>query len=246
MCNCAGTRSSEGAVPVKIDRIRQDGGTQQRARLNQAVVAQYADAMSDGGVFPPVEVWDDGTEYWLSDGFHRLAAASLCRRDTIQAIINRGTVSEAVWHSFGTNTRHGLRRTCQETRNIVTRALKHSNAMHLSNNRLAAHLGIPESTLRRWRKEVRCVDEEVRVRTVSRNGVTYQIRIDNIGSRVERGPRKKSVRQLQSELHSMKTASPPDVRRVLNIIEKWIFAGTSTDECLLALTRAAPHLHSFS
>ena len=60
---------------LAIAAIRRDGGTQPRAALDEAIVADYAADMRGGAPFPPGAVMYDGTDYWLYDGFHRTAAA---------------------------------------------------------------------------------------------------------------------------------------------------------------------------
>ena len=41
---------------LPIDRIRTDGGTQSRVQLDWIATGEYAVAMQDGAVFPPVVV----------------------------------------------------------------------------------------------------------------------------------------------------------------------------------------------
>ncbi len=41
----------------------QDGGAQMRVEMKPDIVRAYADAMADGAVFPPVEVYYDGSIY---------------------------------------------------------------------------------------------------------------------------------------------------------------------------------------
>jgi hypothetical protein len=60
--------------------LRIDGGTQPRERLDEATVERYAEAMTAGlwdfgRSSDPAVAFYDGTEHWLSDGFHRLEAA---------------------------------------------------------------------------------------------------------------------------------------------------------------------------
>ena len=50
---------------LKLDRIRIDGGTQQRAKIDQATVEEYAEAYQAKASMPPVTVFWDGKEYWL-------------------------------------------------------------------------------------------------------------------------------------------------------------------------------------
>ena len=84
-----------GAVPVSISRIRLDGGTQPRANIDVAAVADYMTAMADGADFPPVVVFYDGTSYWLADGFHRIRAAEQAGRDEIACEVHQGTSGTA-------------------------------------------------------------------------------------------------------------------------------------------------------
>ena len=61
-----------------------DGGAQMRVEMQTDVVLEYADAMLDGAVFPPVVIYFDQTDYWLADGFHRVEAPRKIERETIE------------------------------------------------------------------------------------------------------------------------------------------------------------------
>ena len=80
----ATSERSEGPARVEsipLDRIK-DGGAQMRVEMRPETVNDYAADMLDGAVFPPVIVFDDGTDLWLADGFHRVEAArKIERRD---------------------------------------------------------------------------------------------------------------------------------------------------------------------
>jgi hypothetical protein len=137
---------------VPVGRIRLDGGTQPRAMIDQIVVADYAEAMREGASFPPVVVWFDGTDYWLSDGYHRVHAALTLGLDTITADVRTGTQQDAQWHSYGVNATHGLRRTNDDKRRAVEAALRHPNAATMSNRLIAAHCGVNKDTVRNYRE----------------------------------------------------------------------------------------------
>src|SRR5574337_996665 len=96
--------------PIDISRIRIDGGTQSRANLNESVVAEYAEAMTEGAKLPAVTVFFDGSEYWLADGFHRYHGHKRIGALKIDAEVLNGTRRDAVLHSVGANAAHGLRR----------------------------------------------------------------------------------------------------------------------------------------
>jgi hypothetical protein len=60
---------------VLIEKIRLDPELQTQDGINEVTVYEYAELMKDGVQFPPVDVYRDGGEYVLTDGFHRVAAA---------------------------------------------------------------------------------------------------------------------------------------------------------------------------
>ena len=45
--------------------IRLDGGTQPRAKIDQAVCDDYGERMKAGEKFPAIDVFFDGENYWL-------------------------------------------------------------------------------------------------------------------------------------------------------------------------------------
>ena len=104
---------------INIETIRIDGGTQSRAELNEAAVAEYAQSIKGGAALPPVVVFFDGTENWLADGFHRYHAYRAAERASIPAEVHAGTLADAQLHSYGANKGHGLQRTNEDKRNAV-------------------------------------------------------------------------------------------------------------------------------
>ena len=104
---------------LNLSDIRTDGGTQARAGIDQAVVAEYAVAIGEGADFPPLVVFSDGEELWLVDGFHRLAAYRAAGVEEVDCLLKHGTQRDAVLWSVGANSTHGLRRSNQDKRNAV-------------------------------------------------------------------------------------------------------------------------------
>ena len=104
---------------INIHLIRTDGGTQSRVSLNEAVVAEYADALNDGIDLPAVTLFSDGADFWLADGFHRLFAYRKVERASIPAEVREGTSRDAILFSVGANQAHGLRRTNDDKRKAV-------------------------------------------------------------------------------------------------------------------------------
>jgi hypothetical protein len=78
------TRDAPGEM-LAIGLIRGDGATQPRARIDPALVGEYAADMRRGDEFPPVVVFFDGTDHWLADGFHRRDARRAAGHDDVAA-----------------------------------------------------------------------------------------------------------------------------------------------------------------
>lgn len=142
-------------MKLNYEQIRTDGGTQPRSQLLSDVIGDYAEMMRTGVVFPPVTVYFDGKDYWLADGFHRLAAAKQARpQEPIEVEVIQGTQREAQWYSFGVNKCHGLRRTREDRIRAVKAALRHPQGMQQSDNEIARHVGVSHSTVAKYRSEM--------------------------------------------------------------------------------------------
>ena len=146
---------------IAVSDIRLDGGTQPRASIDYDVVAEYAAEMSEGITFPPVDVFFDGVDYWLGNGFHRLHAANHAGLTRLCANVHRGDIQAARDFACGTcNATHGLRETVEDRhRRIQIMIQDHSD---WSNRRLADHCGVSDMTVARVKKESDFNNVEVR------------------------------------------------------------------------------------
>jgi hypothetical protein len=127
---------------LNLSDIRTDGGTQARAGIDQAVVAEYAVAIGEGADFPPLVVFSDGEELWLADGFHRLAAYRAAGVEEVDCLLKHGTQRDAVLWSVGANSTHGLRRSNQDKRNAVSKLLGDAEWVQWSDREIAKRCGV--------------------------------------------------------------------------------------------------------
>jgi hypothetical protein len=237
------------AVPevrrLPITSIRTDGDTQHRIAPNPNIVREYAELMRAGVAFPPVAVFWDGTDHWISDGFQRVAAAKLADLSEIRAEIRFGTRSDAQWNSFAANATHGLRRSSAETEKVIQLALQHPKAAKLSNVQIAKHLQVSEPTVRRWREKISSSRDEDSIRIVTRGETTYELNARNIGK--NGGSRRpQSRRSLRVDLAAMKETSSPAARPLLVIIEHWVLGLSESTRCLDAIERFVQGTHAES
>lgn len=107
---------------VPLSEIAFDAGTQVRASINEQKVADYAELMGAGTVFPAVVLFHDGNRYYIGDGFHRGLAAKRNGLTEIPSDVRPGTRSDALWFAIGANKNHGLPLTEADKRHAIEMA----------------------------------------------------------------------------------------------------------------------------
>jgi hypothetical protein len=141
---------------VEISSISTNSGTQTRAEISEATVAEYAEAMIGGDRFPPVVVFRDGGKLILADGFHRIRAAKQAGFQKIAADIRAGDRMDALRYSLSCNHKHGLRRTNEDKRYGVTVALL--EFAHLSDRMIAGMCGVSVTFVGNVRHQLSTMD----------------------------------------------------------------------------------------
>ena len=178
-------RAERATLP--LSEIREDGGTQARVQIDSEAVRDYADALNDGAALPPVVVFYDGSDYWLADGFHRLAAARSAEREQIEAEVRRGTKRDAVLHAVGANTTHGLRRSNADKRKAVRLLLEDEEWGKWSDREIAAKAGVSHPFVAKQRCLTGNVASERTYTT--KHGTRSTMNTENVGAtETERDP----------------------------------------------------------
>lgn len=111
---------------IAIDEIVIDLTIQVRAKMDEATVERYAEAMKDGDKFPNIVVYaakKDAETYLLSDGAHRLEAAKRIGLQTLRVEVHMGGRSDALRYALSANYSHGLHRSNEDKRHSVNLAL---------------------------------------------------------------------------------------------------------------------------
>lgn len=177
---------------LPLDLIRTDGGTQTRAALDQTRVDEYAERMLEGDVFPPVDVWFDGESYWLSSGFHRLAARKQARSTSqdsafgeILATIHQGSLRDAKLHGVGQNATHGLPRTNEEKRRAVMMLLEDPEWSTWGDNVIARYCHVSQPFVSKLRKS--STNNVISKRMYTRNGKVAEMNTSAIGAKNANG-----------------------------------------------------------
>jgi ParB-like chromosome segregation protein Spo0J len=108
-------------VWVKIAELIMDSNYYPREKIDPIVVWRYKMAMEAGAQFPPILVGKNGGKYIVIDGWHRVEAAKLLGKDTIEAFITDKPESEWFVEAVKANAAHGKRLTTYE---LIKAALK--------------------------------------------------------------------------------------------------------------------------
>src|SRR5208282_1066371 len=170
---------------LKLDSIRLDAGTQTRAHIDDATVAEYAEAMAHGDRFPPVIVFQNNGEFIMADGFHRHKAAHRARLKHLLAEVRQGSRKDALRFALGANHKHGLRRTNGDKRRAVELALAEFG--NQSDRLLAEMCGVCVQTIGNIRHQLSILDSSPRVgkdgkfRALPVRGINGSTRPESVG-----------------------------------------------------------------
>lgn len=137
---------------VALADIVFDAGTQIRAAINEQVVAEYSERMTEGVVFPAVVLFHDGNAHYLADGFHRFMAARRNEYRDIDADVRAGTKTDAIWFALGANKANGHRLTAADKKNAV--ALAFRNWPYRSMHQIAEQIGCSYQYVQQERPKV--------------------------------------------------------------------------------------------
>jgi uncharacterized ParB-like nuclease family protein len=182
-------------TPIVLDlsKNRIDGGTQPRAGIDESAVADYAERITVGDEFPPVDVFQDGANYWLADGFHRYHGHARAGKSKIAATIHKGTCRDAILFSVGVNDKHGLRRTNEDKRKAVETLLKDEEWSKWSDHEIARQCAVSQSLVLRMRGGAsnfkNKIDPSGAPKTAIRGGKPYTVNTANIGGKSTGRPR---------------------------------------------------------
>lgn len=107
--------------PLSVDLIVTDAETQNRFEIHNEAVEDYAERIeaADDWPFPPLDVFHDGNNYYVADGFHRLLAAAKANRSSAPCRVHKGTSTDAKIFGMTANDNHGLRMSRAEKRGCV-------------------------------------------------------------------------------------------------------------------------------
>ena len=140
---------------ISLDELTLDTMYRVREYNDEGVIMSYAECMEteeDFQKFPPIEVYYDGSSYWVADGRLRCLAAKKAGHKKIHAHITEGDRLGAFWASIVANGRQGFGLSWRDRQRVVTSALR--CWPDRSNQAIAVAVGVSEGTVRRFRAKL--------------------------------------------------------------------------------------------
>lgn len=182
---------------LKLSQIKIDGDTQSREKIDQETVNEYTQLVMDKVEFPPVEVFFDGIDYYLVDGYHRYFAHKAAVVPDIEVKVTNGTHSEAQKYSFGVNDKHGLKRNNADKRKAVLRAFRHEECSSWSDREIANICNVSKFLVAKIRKDLG--EEKTERKFVNKHGTETVMNTSNISKSNTKEP-KKSKKEPEPEV----------------------------------------------
>jgi hypothetical protein len=108
--------------------------------LDAEYVEELREAYARGERLPPVDLYFDGTTYWLGDGNHRHAGA-LAAGVPLDIRLHKGALRDAILHAVRANAEHGKRRSNDDKRLAVLTVLSDPEWFKESDTTIARMVG---------------------------------------------------------------------------------------------------------
>ncbi|NHC33801.1 hypothetical protein [Scytonema millei] len=196
-------QEAETPIELDINLIKVNGGTQVRKQINASRVDLLAEIVGSGDISKrfnddPI-VFYDGANYWLADGFHRLAAYQKVGRKIIHVISRQGTQRDAQLYSCTVANREheGLPLTKEDMKQAAIMLLQDKEWNEWSSRKIAEVVGLHHETVEALRKKLTgdSASEKTKTRTyTNKHGKKGSMDTSKIGGK---GGKKQSKPEIQ-------------------------------------------------
>jgi len=136
-------------MKLNLTSIDLDSSIQCRAAIDMGLVNDYAEAMTQAAIFPPVILYGTEDRCWIADGWHRVMASLQIAAIDIDANLHKGGRIDALRAALSANATHGLKRTNADKRRCVEIALR--EWPKLSDVKIGELCGVNDKTVATYR-----------------------------------------------------------------------------------------------
>jgi transposase-like protein/uncharacterized ParB-like nuclease family protein len=215
------------ARPLPIDQLVIDERIQVRLEgLSEDWVDKYTIILEEGGEMEPVVVYQEGNEFILADGFHRVEAHKRAGLDTVEAYVQLGGREGAIRYAEEANLKHGYALSNLDKKNILYRRMGEGRdwfrrgddgmpKIIISEREIAKMLGVSRQTVNNW---IKAWEEDTDLRVDRSETMSADGRVRNT-EKIGRKPRQKKAatdeaervrKQVRSALNSLLKIDPDE------------------------------------
>jgi hypothetical protein len=151
-------------ITLNSEVLRCDADVQPRLALSEAHIREYAALLQEGHQLGTIVVFQDGIDYYLADGFHRVAAAKSIGLEELPAEIRVGTKRDALLYACGAN-KHGKPLSNPDKQRVVLHLLEDAAWRQWSDREIARHCGVGHTLVSRLRRSLSPGDSDSAPRT---------------------------------------------------------------------------------
>lgn len=141
-------------IKVKLCDLKLNAHYRTREELDDQTVEDYALAMSRGDMFPPLDVYCNGIDDFITDGWHRYEAAKMTKATEIEVIRSTFAEHELRRSQAKQNCDHGRRRTNEDKRRVVRWLLLIDDIVRMTDSSIAGMAKVDHKTVSKIRSEM--------------------------------------------------------------------------------------------
>lgn len=173
-------------APIKlpVSALTIDPEIQQRARIDEALIAEYAESIADWFDSAPIIVYSDGQTRWIADGFQRTEAARRAGLYAVPAIKIDGTRQDALRYALGANATHGRRRNREDLERAYQTAVREGFCQATNTEAVSALLKCSArwaSELTKVAREAAKVARDAEIQRLAEEGKTQREIAEQVG-----------------------------------------------------------------
>jgi len=168
--------------------LRCDADVQPRLTLSDAHIQAYAALLQEDHDMGYIVVFQNGSDYWLADGFHRVAAANSIDLEELPAEIRLGSKRDAMLYACAAN-KHGQSLSNADKQRVVLHLLEDAEWGQWSDREIARHCGVGHALVSRLRRSLSPRDSDPAPRTYrTKQGTVTTMATRAIGKRTASPP----------------------------------------------------------
>ena len=200
---------------MKLTDITLDTRLQPRETISKEVIAEYADMLREGAIFPPVLVYKVDDKHYLVEGWHRYFSHKTVGRLEIEVIVRNGTFRDAQFCSFGANGTNGQPRSIKDKRKALFSIFDDVEWCSMSDREIARHCYVSHTFVSKLRSEYGSTPDKIKVKNAGKEYIVEKKQKDEPKETAQTvDPTEDKVVELATEINALNEELEATQRRL--------------------------------